>query len=49
MARNLLRPPLAWLAIGLVLGGVLVACWPRQTLQAFTSDRNDKFAMTTAI
>ena len=34
---------------GIAVGGGLVWAWPSQDAVAFTSDRNDKFAVTTAV
>ncbi|MFP6702955.1 MAG: hypothetical protein VB861_14505 [Planctomycetaceae bacterium] len=51
MPHRLLRPlanRMIWLVAGILLGSSLVWAWPAQTAVAFTSDRNDKFAMTTA-
>lgn len=51
MAKRLLKPlgsRLAWLALGVVIGGGLTWAWPSQSASAFTSDRNDKFAVTSA-
>jgi len=51
MPHRLLRPlanRMIWLFAGILLGSSLVWAWPARTAVAFTSDRNDKFAMTTA-
>jgi hypothetical protein len=52
MPHRLLKPlgsRVAWLILGVGIGGGLARAWPSQHAVAFTSDRNDKFAMTTAM
>ena len=52
MPYRLLKPlgtRVAWLNLGIAVGGGLAWAWPSQHAVAFTSDRNDKFAMTTAL
>lgn len=43
------RSHVVWLVLGIAIGGGLVWAWPTQHASAFTSDRNDKFAVTTAL
>ena len=52
MPHRLLKPlgsRVAWLILGIGIGSGLSWAWPSQDAVAFTSDRNDKFAMTTAL
>jgi len=52
MPHRLLKPlgtHLAWLALGIAVGGSLIWALPSRDVAAFTSDRNDKFAVTTAL
>ena len=52
MVNRLLKPlasRLGWLVLGIAIGGGVSWAWPSQTAVAFSSDRNDKFAVTTAM
>ncbi|HCD03065.1 MAG TPA: hypothetical protein DER64_21335 [Planctomycetaceae bacterium] len=52
MVNRLLKPVasrLGWLVLGIAIGGGVSWAWPSQTAVAFSSDRNDKFAVTTAM
>ena len=52
MLNRLLKPlasRLGWLVLGIVIPGGVSWAWPSQTAVAFSSDRNDKFAVPTAM
>lgn len=49
MSIRFSRSCLLWLLLGLVTGGGIAWTLPHRAIHAYSSDRNDKFTMTTAV